>query len=58
MQDKDAWAIERQEIVAQLRSFCEEYGDNDWPDELHLADVLEKHLYRHVDGMFYGHMRD
>lgn len=31
-----------------LRSVCAEFGDNDWPDELHLADVIEKHLARHL----------
>jgi hypothetical protein len=31
-----------------LRSICEEFGDNDWPDDLSFADVLEKHLARHL----------
>jgi hypothetical protein len=30
----------------QLRIECAELGDNDWPDDLHLADVVEKHLAR------------
>ena len=38
------WVLERQEAVARLRGLCAEFGDNDWPDDLHLADVIEKHL--------------
>ena len=37
---------ERQEVVAILRRLCAEPGDNDWPDNLHLSDVIEKHLIR------------
>lgn len=33
---------------AMLRRVCAEFGDNDWGDELHLADVVEKHLARHL----------
>jgi hypothetical protein len=44
----ERWRIERAETVAKLRSICERYGDNDWPDDLHLADVIEKHLWRHL----------
>jgi len=29
-----------------LRIECGELGDNDWPDDLHLGDVIEKHLAR------------
>lgn len=32
-----------------LRSVCEDHGDNDWESDLHLADVVEKHLARHLD---------
>src|SRR5437870_3081598 len=32
------------ETLAMLRIVCGELGDNDWPDDLHFADVLEKHL--------------
>jgi hypothetical protein len=45
---KARWVLERQETVAKRREICGEYGDDDWPDDLHLADVLEKHLYRHL----------
>ena len=40
---------EREVAVAALRELCGEYGDNDWADDLHLADVIEKHLRRHLD---------
>lgn len=32
-----------------LRAVCEEQGDNEWDDDLHLADVVEKHLGRYLD---------
>lgn len=37
---------ERTDAVVALREVCEEFGDNDWLDNLHLADVIEKHLHR------------
>ena len=43
------WIIEREETVAMLRRICGEHGDNDWTDDLHLADVIEKHLARYID---------
>ena len=39
---------EREAAVAALRSLCGDHGDNDWESELHLADVIEKHLARHL----------
>lgn len=44
-----AWILEREATVAALRSLCEDFGDNDWPDNLHLADVIEKHLGRYLE---------
>jgi hypothetical protein len=35
---------ERAEVITKLRDLCEEHGDNDWPDNLHLSDIIEKHL--------------
>lgn len=32
-----------------LRSVCEKHGDNDWSDNLHLADVVTKHLEPYLD---------
>jgi truncated hemoglobin YjbI len=43
-----AWMQERSDAVAALRRLCGEHGDNDWPDEMHLGDVIEKHLGRHL----------
>jgi len=43
-----ALAAERRATIAALRGVCEEYGDNDWSDDLHLADVVEKHLHRNL----------
>jgi hypothetical protein len=37
---------EREEAIAALRDICARHGDNDWPDNLHLRDVIEKHLGR------------
>lgn len=44
-----SWLLERQEAIAAMRQICGEHGDNDWPDDLSLADVIEKHLGRHLD---------
>jgi hypothetical protein len=43
------WVLEREETVAALRQACEDHGDNDWPDDLNLADVIRKHLANHLD---------
>lgn len=43
------WMIEREHAIQALRMICEDYGDNDWSEGLHLADVIEKHLGRHLD---------
>lgn len=40
--------LERTEAVAALRRICTHHGDNDWPDDLYLPDVIEKHLARHM----------
>lgn len=47
--DKDAWRAERAETIAVLRMVCDDHGDNDWLDDLHLADVIDKHLARHLE---------
>jgi hypothetical protein len=44
-----AWVAERTEVVRLLRQICADYGDNDWPDNLYLPDVLEKHLHRYIE---------
>ncbi|MFA4974135.1 MAG: hypothetical protein WC683_16115 [bacterium] len=35
---------ERLETVSALRRLCARHGDNDWPDDLYLPDVIEKHI--------------
>ena len=35
---------ERAETVSILRALCSEHGDNNWDDDLHLVDVISKHL--------------
>jgi hypothetical protein len=42
------WISEREAAIAMLRQVCDEHGDNDWPDNLHLADIIEKHLWRNL----------
>lgn len=41
--------LERNLAVDILRQICEEHGDNGWPDNLNLADVIEKHLWRYLE---------
>lgn len=40
---------EREGAIQALRTICEAHGDNDWPADLHLADIINKHLARHLD---------
>lgn len=42
-------ALERADVVAYLRTACTDHGDNEWPDDLHLRDVIEKHLVRYIE---------
>lgn len=44
------WISEREQTVAMLRQVCERHGDNDWDETLHLADVVDKHLMKHLEG--------
>ncbi|MEE9612554.1 MAG: hypothetical protein V3W19_14970 [Desulfatiglandales bacterium] len=39
---------EREEAISHLRSLCEEFGDNSWEATLHLADIIDKHLGKHL----------
>lgn len=43
-QSEHQWKAERAETVLKLRAICMDHGDNEWPDDLHLVDVLDKHL--------------
>lgn len=40
---------ERAETIALLRQVCGEHGDNEWDDNLHLADIIAKHLWNHLE---------
>ena len=42
------WAHERAATVRILRRVCAEFGDPDWPDDLHLEDVIDKYLWRYL----------
>lgn len=46
--DKSQWVKERSDTVLALRSVCGDFGDNEWDDDDYLADVIEKHLERHL----------
>lgn len=41
---KERMGQERAAAIAYLRRLCERYGDNEWPDDLPLAEILEHHL--------------
>ncbi len=45
---KASWILEREGFISALRSACEDYGDKNWDNNLHLVDVIEKHLMRHL----------
>lgn len=45
---KVGWVTERENAIAVLRRVCAEHGDNDWDEKLVLADVIDKHLGRHL----------
>lgn len=40
---------EREDTIAALRRVCRDHGDNEWDGSLYLADVVEKHLAKHLD---------
>lgn len=42
------WIMEREQVIALLRRACARYGSNTWSNNLHLADVLGKHLFRQI----------
>lgn len=45
---KARWMLEREDCIARLRDVCGTFGDNDWSEDLYLADVIEKHLAKHL----------
>ncbi len=43
---KERLILERSAAIVSLRRLCDEFGiDNDWPDDLHLADIIEKRIF-------------
>ena len=46
--DQYSWITEREAAIAVLRGICDEFGDNDWNENLHLADIIDKHLGKHL----------
>lgn len=44
-----ALLLEREAAIVALRSVCGKHGSNTWPDNLHLADIITKHLERQLD---------
>ena len=44
-----AWFVEREDALAAIRRLCEEYGDTSFPPDLHLADIIDKHLAPYLD---------
>jgi hypothetical protein len=43
------WVSELEAAIAALRRVCSKHGDNDWSPDLYLADIIEKHLERHLE---------
>lgn len=46
---REQMIAERADAISTLRRVCGTYGDNDWPDDLHLSDIIDKHLADHLD---------
>lgn len=44
------WIVERERAIAALREVCADFGDNEWPDNLDLGDIINKHLHDHLAG--------
>lgn len=40
---------ERSEVIDRLRDHCANHGDNDWADDLHIADIIDKHLMNYIE---------
>lgn len=46
---KEQLIKEREETISALRSICDKHGDNNWDEDLHLADVINKHLAKYLN---------
>jgi hypothetical protein len=49
VRDLGALHAERHDAVRALREVCALLGDNDWEDDLHLGDIIEKHVLPHIE---------
>ena len=48
--ETNEWQAERVEAIAVLRSLCKDFNlNNSWPDELHLADIIEKYIRKSLE---------
>lgn len=45
---KERLVLERSAAIASLRTLCRKLGDDEWPDNLHLVDIIEKHVVPHI----------
>lgn len=47
---KDAWKTskERKDVVKYLKTTLKDWGDTDWDYDLHLVDILDKHLFDYL----------
>jgi transposase len=51
--ERDALKRERKDAVRIARQLCKEFGlPLDWPDEIHLGDIIEKQIFRPLDDIF------
>lgn len=49
LKTKEEFDQERIDVINLLRQICSERGDNDWPDDLHICDIMNKHIdWNHV----------
>lgn len=46
---KERMIMEREDAINALRSICMEHGDNDWNEDLHMADIINKHLGNYLE---------
>ena len=48
--ETNEWQAERVEAIAVLRSLCKDFNlNNNWSDELHLADIIEKYIRKSLE---------
>lgn len=49
--DNHSWLLERSAAISALRSICRQLGQeaNDWPDDLHLADIISNYVAPFID---------